>query len=1019
MPRASTPTVASPTRIAVRAPGRYRPLAGSVLALVGILLLSSLLPASAAVGGAGRPVAPAPDPATASPVAILPRAAAIVPAPAEEIPTGVNATADLTNGSLSDGNVLPNNVLGLTGAPIDVPLPGGGTVLAGLAEAGNASGADEGELYYASDSGHSLLTTAPTVYQPQAIAFDPTSEQLWIAGLGTLNGTTGLYQSLVAVNDLNFTTVAVGTSGNGSVAIVYDPLADQVAVADFQNDEILRYDASTVTYAGATAAGTTPVALAYDAPARAVLVADFSSDEVLVLNASSWASEGSISVPGGPNALAVSANGTAYVAQYSEAKAAVLNMTERKLVAEISTVANPSSVAVDPAAQMLLVGGNAVNLTLYNLSNSKRTNLPTGSAPLAVAYENLSGSIVVAEEGEDGLAWVDALSSTVSAQLQVGYDPLAITYDDTDGVVLATDYVSGSLTTLASNGYGFGTTAPARVFPGTTSATWVSTLDQAWFGGYYTGNISVVYGSNGSLATSFRLGGAPFGPTVFDPVNGTVITAGSTRSSTFTVLPQIWYSGPGATYPTVTYPISILYDPLNGNLYLGAGGYSGGASNATSQIEVFSTHTNSQVVRVIGGAIVAALVLDPVNGDVYGFNAYSDNVTVVSGTTNKIVRTIPFATPIAEVGSSAVYDPVTELVYITEPQLDQVWLFDPVSGNVVGKLAVGVGPEGIVYDYEGGYVAVANALSGTISILRDPARTAVVFHERGLPSGTSWSLVSGNYTRSSMASNISFFAESGTSAGWVAGALPGYQLADPNGTVSFAGGSTVVLVTYVSDSTSPVEFQETGLPVNARWAVDLDGLLGNLSSNTTGTSMVLSLHPGPFNYTIPGVPGYHATLPAGNFSVNGSRLVIGLTYVPTLYAVAFVETGLPSGTYWGVSLSVSLVNHSTSATVVVAAPNGTYTFDVIGIAGYDSTPTTGTLHIDGAPTTVPVAFNSSASTTQSGTSSASGLGGVLELGLVGLAALLVVVAFVVEWRQRRALRSSRRPADPAAGAPPP
>jgi hypothetical protein len=82
--------------------------------------------------------------------------------------------------------------------------------------------------------------------------------------------------------------------------------------------------------------------------------------------------------------------------------------------------------------------------------------------------------------------------------------------------------------------------------------------------------------------------------------------------------------------------------------------------------------------------------------------------------------------------------------------------------------------------------------------------------------------------------------------------------------------------------------------------------------------------------------------------------------------VAFVETGLPSGTMWGVQFDVDEGGNSTSSTVdgyVPAAAYGTYDYSIYAPAGWVPSPSHGTVTTNGKLQSVAIAFTEATYTT--------------------------------------------------------
>ena len=117
--------------------------------------------------------------------------------------------------------------------------------------------------------------------------------------------------------------------------------------------------------------------------------------------------------------------------------------------------------------------------------------------------------------------------------------------------------------------------------------------------------------------------------------------------------------------------------------------------------------------------------------------------------------------------------------------------------------------------------------------------------------------------------------------------------------------------------------------------------------------------------------------------IPGFRLVSGSSGTPE-YTIDFTESGLPSGTSWSVTMA-STTSHSTTSSITFREANGSYTYRVGTVAGYESSPSTGAETIYGTGVTVTITFkpalvatlSPSPSTTQVGESS------TLTIGLSG------------------------------------
>lgn len=83
---------------------------------------------------------------------------------------------------------------------------------------------------------------------------------------------------------------------------------------------------------------------------------------------------------------------------------------------------------------------------------------------------------------------------------------------------------------------------------------------------------------------------------------------------------------------------------------------------------------------------------------------------------------------------------------------------------------------------------------------------------------------------------------------------------------------------------------------------------------------------------------------------------VSLISMESAYPVSFTESGLPTGMDWGVTLGSGEFNDSTTSSATVMAIDGTYTFRISTVAGYPSSPSSGTVTVDGAQDSIPITF---------------------------------------------------------------
>jgi hypothetical protein len=199
------------------------------------------------------------------------------------------------------------------------------------------------------------------------------------------------------------------------------------------------------------------------------------------------------------------------------------------------------------------------------------------------------------------------------------------------------------------------------------------------------------------------------------------------------------------------------------------------------------------------------------------------------------------------------------------------------------------------------------------------------------------------------------------SSGWYAAgsvlaltAIPasGYGLLEWNGSGngSYSGTNYAPSVTMnspiVENATFglfyAVDFQEVGLADGITWSVTFNGV----TQSAYLVFLDFTALNGTYPYTVAPIAGYHADSYHGNVTVQGSDVTVIINWVRVTYNVTFVESGLPSGTSWSVTLNGSEVS-TTSSSILFVEPNATYSWTVAPVTGYTPDVTGGTLVVNG------------------------------------------------------------------------
>ena len=180
--------------------------------------------------------------------------------------------------------------------------------------------------------------------------------------------------------------------------------------------------------------------------------------------------------------------------------------------------------------------------------------------------------------------------------------------------------------------------------------------------------------------------------------------------------------------------------------------------------------------------------------------------------------------------------------------------------------------------------------------------------------------------------------------------IPGFHLGG-NGSGGGGGGGA---------PTYAVNFTESGLPASTSWSLTLGG--ATVSSSTTVISFAEPN--GTYSFSIGCPRGYTSSSLSGTLTVAGGTVSQLLDFFtggpcPSFYSVTFMESGLPSGTSWSVTLSGTTLTETILTASVFQELNGSYPYTVGSVAGYNSAPSLGTVVVAGTATTQAIVFTPS------------------------------------------------------------
>jgi len=869
-------------------------------------------------------------------------------------------------------------------------VPGNFLAVNGISPIGLAIDSGKSELFIAnswsnsvsilSDASHHVVGSVSVGSQPAAVVYDSGKGEVFVVNS---NGS-----SVSVVSDSTnrvVATIPIGTLPNSAA---YDPRKGEVFVTNTGTDNVSVI--SDVTNKVVTTIGDTPApaGIAYDSTEREMFAVDGNTSSLSVISDSTNQIVAHVGVGSTPALIAYdSAKGEMFVTNNYGSSVSVVSDSSNSQVASVPVGDSPYGVAIDPTRGEVFVDSINPYSGLMQLqgisdaSNSVVSSLVVPSGSTSVVYDNGTGEILVLCTYLDSLSVVSDVSNEITATIRLGSNPVDLASDSGVGQVFVSDgsWVNLSAISEATDRIvaqiPLGTESRYMAYDPARQQVFVATSD--------ANNVTVVSDSTDRVVALVSLQNPEY--LTYDSAVGRVFVTNLYQGTGnyFGQLSAISDSTDTVTasVPSVSFLLGVACDPATGEVFV--------AEVDSNSVGVFSDTTGSLVANVSIGGSPGALAYDAARGEMFVTDSTNNDVSVISAATNQVVRSIS----VGESPAGIAYDPVTGEIFVANGRSDNVSVISDATDNVIADIPVGSSPMGIAIDDATGNAFVANWGQGTVSILSTgPREYPVTFTESGLPSGTEWGVsVDRGSTISSTNSTLSVTEPNGTYAYTVSTIDTSYSA--PSGSFSVYGGPTSEAVAF-TQVVYAVTFAESGLPTGTEWWVNVTG-----GPSTSSTSTVLSFGEsnGTHAYVVATTNKTYAS-PGGVFFTAGATVSETATFSRVTNSVTFVESGLPSGTQWWVSVDGGPAISSTTGSLSVRESNGTYPFAVLPISGYNASPSGGSVVVAGQAVSVSIGFSSASSATFLGLPQMEGYG---VLG--GLIAVIVVaVGVMILFRKRRA-----------------
>ncbi len=125
---------------------------------------------------------------------------------------------------------------------------------------------------------------------------------------------------------------------------------------------------------------------------------------------------------------------------------------------------------------------------------------------------------------------------------------------------------------------------------------------------------------------------------------------------------------------------------------------------------------DSVVAAVPVGSGPIGVVFDSANGDIYVTNHSSNSVSVINGTTNRVVATIHLGS--LSYPSGVAFDSANGDIYVTNYPFNSVSVINDTTNTVVATIPFGSSTFGVAFDPANGDIYVTNHSSNSVSVIQ-------------------------------------------------------------------------------------------------------------------------------------------------------------------------------------------------------------------------------------------------------------------------------------------------------------
>ena len=504
-----------------------------------------------------------------------------------------------------------------------------------------------------------------------------------------------------------------------------------------------------------------------------------------------------------------------------------------------------------------------------------------------------------------------------------GLFPSGAAFDSSNGYVYVTDFLSNSVSVIN----GSSNRVISTIDVGSPdAATYDSSNGYVYVSNCFSSSVSVINGSTNNVISTIDVGQHPSGA-AFDSSNGYVYVANAYSNNVSVINGST--NNVISTISVGSGPSGVAFDPTNGYIYV--------TNYESDNVSVINGSSNNVISTIDVGSYPQRVAFDSANAYVYVTNSLSNNVSVINGTSNKLISTV-------DVGSyphGVAFDPTNGYIYVTNDGSGNVSVINGSTNNMISTISVGSSPYGAVFDSSNGYVYVTNTGSGNVSVINGSSNRVISTIDVGSgPLGAAFDPTNGYiYVTNYESDNVSVI--NGSSNRVISTIDVG---SGPLGAAFDSANGHVYVTDFLSNNVSVINSSSNMLIATISVGSGPIISIFDVGIFPSGTAF------DPTNGYI-----YVTNVASGTVSII-STSALNMNY----YTLIFTESGLPSGTSWSVTLNGTTESgpvSGTTGTIEFTEPNGTYPYTVGTVSGYTSSPSSGTVDVNGSNKQISIQFH--------------------------------------------------------------